>query len=228
MADGTRLRYDGVETYLATQLNQGVTTIEFSEPLKQDGDNAFIDTLVGDEYLALTILDANYRLREIVHLIAYDAGAVTGTIERAQEGTSDVTHPVDSKVVHSATVMDFMLVQDHDSDPNAHDALLTEAKAYTDTEIAGHDAAEDSHALLVRRTGDSLDGDFVLSAVDGDGDPNIFTIEGTLQIGADAELVVEGDLVVNGRLFLNGREVRADNNPPPAPTPNVIWIQTYG
>lgn len=228
MADGTRLRYDGVETYLATQLNQGVSTIEFTTALTADG-GAPIDTLVGDEYLVLTILDANYRLAEIVHLTAYDSGALTGTIERAQEGTSDITHPADNKVVHAATVLDYTLVQDHDGDVSAHPEILIEAKAYTDTEIAAHeDDEENSHPNLVRRTGDSLEGDFTLSAVDANGDNNVFTVEGTLEIAGGAELVVNGDLVINGRLFLNGREIRADNNPPPAPTPNVIWFQTYG
>lgn len=228
MADGTRLRYDGVETYLATQLEPGVTTIEFTTALVSDG-GAPIDTLIGDEYLALSILDANYRLEEIVHLVAYDSGAVTGTIERAQEGTSDLTHPADNKVVHATTVMDFVLVQEHDIDPLAHPDILDAAKAYTDSEIIEHnEELNDPHPYFVKKTGDTLAGDFTLTATDSNGDSNVFTVEGSLQISADAELVVEGDLIVNGRFFLNGIQISAGDARPTAPQANRVHIQTYG
>lgn len=227
MADGIRLRYDGVETYLATQLDQGVGTIQFTTSLTSDG-GAEIDTLIGDEYLALTILDANYRLAEIVHLIAYDSGALTGTIERAQEGTLDVTHPVDNKVVHAATVQDYVLVQDHDADPNSHPEILAAAQAYTDAEIVEHDDEQTvPHPYFVKRTGDTFEGD-VGFGPDSEGVATTITVEGTLSVPLGAELVVDGDLVINGRLYLNGREIVASNTPPSAPTPNVIYIQTYG
>lgn len=225
MATGTRLRYDGVETYLAAQLDLGTTTIQFTSALERDGGTQ-IDTLTGDEYLALTILDANYQLQEIVHLTAYNAGALTGAIERGQEGTSDQTHPVDNKVVHAATVEDFMLVQNHDSDSVAHPEILAAAQAYTDGALTDHeDIVNNPHPEFVLRTGDTLDGDYILAA----GDPgNTFTIEGTLSVGPDAELVVDGDLVINGRLFLNGVQISASNDRPAAPTPNHVHIQTYG
>lgn len=229
MADGTRLRYDGVETYLATQLDAGVTTIQFAQRLETDGGTP-IDSLTGDEYLALSILDANYRLQEIVHLVAYESEALTGTIERAQEGTQDRTHPADNKVVHATTVVDFTLIQDHDSQANAHPELLEEAKGYTDQALADHnDENFDDlpHPYFAKRTGDSFIGDVIFS-VDENGDPTTVTVEGSLEIAADAVLVVEGDLVVNGRFFLNGIEIMAGNTRPAAPAANQVHIQTYG
>lgn len=229
MADGTRLRYDGVETYLATQLNAGVTTIQFTQRLETDGGTP-IDTLTGDEYLSLSILDANYRLQEIVHLVAYDSEAVTGTIERAQEGTQDRTHPVGNKVVHATTVVDFTLVQDHNTQPGAHQDLLDEAKGYTDQALADHnDENFDDlpHPYFAKKTGDTFTGDVIFS-VDDDGDPTTITVEGSLEIALDAQLVVEGDLVVNGRFFLNGIEIMAGNTRPAAPAANQVHIQTYG
>jgi hypothetical protein len=223
MADGTRLRYDGVETYLATQLDAGVTTIEFTTPLTTDG-NFPIDTLTGDEYLSLSILDANYRLQEIVHLVAYDSNAVTGTIERAQEGTTDLTHPVDNKVVHATTVLDFTLVQDHDDDANAHPEILAAAIGYTDQEIAEHEQeVNDRHPYYVKKTGDTLDGDFTV-----DGESNTMTVVGNLVVGSAGTLTIDGDLVINGRLFLNGFEVSAGNTRPTDPGANHIHFQTFG
>ena len=229
MADGTRLRYDGVETYLETQLNPGVTNIEFSTPLTADG-GAPIDDLVGDEYLALSILDANYRLEEIVHLVQYSSGSVTGIIERAQEGTSDLTHPAGNKIVHATTVLDFTLVQDHDSDVNAHPDLLDQANAYTDNAIAVHndeDLSDIPHPYFIKRTGDTFVGD-VGFAPDAGGNPTTVTVEGSLVIASGADLVVEGDLVINGRLFLNGIEIMAGNERPATPSANQVHIQTFG
>lgn len=216
----TRLRYDGVETYLDTELGAGVTTIQFTTPLSSDG-GALIDSFIGTEYLALSILDANYRLQEIVYLTAYSSGALTGTIERAAEGTSDKTHAVGSKVVHSATVVDYVLVQDHDIDANAHPEILAAANAYTDSSIAAHDQpTSGAHPGLAQTAGDTFTGDVVF-------DTNV-NVKGTLTIEAGASAVIEGDLVINGRFFLNGREVIASNTPPSSPSANTIYIQTFG
>lgn len=216
----TRLRYDGVETYLATQLSAGVTTINFTESLKADG-GAPIDSLQGDEYLVLTILDENYRLAEIVYLTAYTSGNVTGTIERGAEGTLDVSHPVDNKVVHAATAMDYVLVQDHDIDASAHPEILIAANAYTDAEIAAHDQPDSgAHPGLAKTAGDTFTGDVVFNT-------NV-NVKGTLTIEAGASAVIDGDLVINGRFFLNGREVIASNTPPSSPSANTIYIQTFG
>jgi hypothetical protein len=218
-----RLRYDGVETYLATQLDPGVTTISFTTPLKADG-GALIDTLVGTQYLPLTLLDVNYRLLEIVYLTAYVSGDTVGTIERGAEGTSDVTHSAGNKIVHAATVMDYLLVQDHDTDSSAHPEILAAAVAYTDGEITDHEQPEvDSHPAYVKKAGDTITGDLTLA-----GTGTTHTVEGTLRIAAGATLSVEGDLRVTGRFFLNGREVIASNTPPSSPSANTIYIQTFG
>jgi len=216
----TRLRYDGVETYLATQLNQGVTTIEFATILTADG-GAQIDTFVGDEYLALSILDANYRLKEIVYLTAYTSSALTGTIERGAEGTSDVTHPVDNKVVHAATAMDYVLVQDHDIDAGAHPEILTAANAYTDAAIAVHNQPDSgAHPEFAKKAGDIFTGDVTFQTD--------VQVDGVLTIPSGASLTVEGELRINGKFILNGREVIASNTPPTSPSANTIYIQTFG
>jgi hypothetical protein len=218
----TRLRYDGVETYLQNELTQGVTTIEFTSTLTADG-GAPIDTLVGDEYLALTVLDANYRLMEIVYLTAYESGAVTGTIERGAEGTLDVTHPADNKVVHAATAMDYILVQDHDTDASAHPEILEAANAYTDSELVSHNQpASGAHPEFAKRAGDTFTGDVVFETD--------VQVDGTLTISEGASLVVNGDLRIEGagRFFLNGREMIAGNAPPTSPSANTIYIQTFG
>ena len=215
----TRLRYDGVETYLATQLDQGVTTIQFTTPLTADG-GAPIDTLVGNEYLPLTILDANYRLKEIVYLTAYSSGAVTGTIERGAEGTLDVAHPVDDKVVHAATVVDYVLVQDHDQDASAHPEILAAAEAYTDNAITAHNEDSGAHPQFALKAGDTFTGPVVFE--------QDVQLQGTVTVTSGASLVIDGDLIINGRLFLNGREVIASNAAPTSPSANTIYIQTFG
>jgi hypothetical protein len=214
-----RLRYDGLETYLDLQLDNGVTTIQFTTPLTADG-GAPIATLQANEYLPLSILDANYRLAEIVYLTAYTSEALTGTIERGAEGTLDVSHPVGNKVVHAATVVDYVLVQDHDEDAGAHPEILNAAKAYTDGVMADHVADPDPHPGYAQTAGDTFTGDVVLE--------QDVTVEGTLTVPAGATLAVVGNLVITGRLFLNGREIIASNNPPSAPSSNTIYIQTFG
>lgn len=218
-----RLRYDGVETYLATQLNSGVTTIQFKQALTADG-GAPIATLQANEYLPLTILDANYRLAEIVYLTAYTSGALTGTIERGAEGTLGTkTHVVDSKVLHAATVVDYVLVQDHEGDPTAHGAILSQANAYTDGVMADHVNAADPHSVYAKKAGDTFTGDVIFS-----GSTKTVRVDGTLRVPAGATLIVEGDLKITGKLFLNGREIVASNTPPSAPSANTIYIQTFG
>lgn len=218
-----RMRYDGIETYLATNLGSGVTTIQFTTALTADG-GAPIATLQANEYLPLTILDANYRLSEIVYLTAYTSGAVTGTIERGAEGTlGNKTHPVGNKVLHAATVVDYVIVQDHEGDPTAHSAILTQANAYTDGKMADHIAAADPHPVYAKKAGDTFTGNVTFSGID-----KVVTVAGTLHVPAGATLTVEGDLRVTGRFFLNGREVIASNTPPPNPSANTIYIQTFG
>ena len=218
-----RMRYDGVETYLDLQLNPGVTTIQFKTQLSADG-GAPIATLQANEYLALSLLDANYRLSEIVYLTSYSSGALTGTIERGAEGTtSDKTHPVNNKVVHAATVVDYTLVQDHNNNPTAHPQILQQANAYTDGKMADHVNALDPHTQYAKKAGDTFTGDVIFG-----GTAKKVTINGNLDIPVGASLTVEGELRITGKFYLNGREVVASNTVPSAPSQNMIYIQTFG
>lgn len=216
----TRVRYDGVETQLALQLNAGVTTIQFTTALTSDG-GAPIASLQANEYLALSLLDANYRLAEIVYLTDYVSGAVTGTVERGAEGTSaSKTHPINNKVVHSATVLDYVLVQEHDHEVGAHPEILTAAEAYADGLMADHLNDPDPHTVYAKKSGTTFTGDVTVNT-------NV-TVNGILDIPVGAVLTVEGELRITGKLFLNGREIVASNTPPSTPSTNTIYIQTFG
>lgn len=219
----TRLRYDGIETYLDAQLEQDSTLITFTTALDHDGGQA-IPTLAGDEHLALTILDSNFVLQEIVHLTAYVEGALSGTVLRAQEGTLAKTHAAGNKVVHSPTAEDFLAVQEHDSDPQAHEgAMQAIADAAVANGIAAHVAEENPHPQYARL--DDLS-EFTEGAYFPPGSELL--IDGTLRIGPDATLIVEGDLVVDGRIFINGRQLYVGNDAPDPPDSNMVWIQTFG
>lgn len=217
----TRLRHDGVETKLGNDLAQGVTVVEFSEPLTADG-GAPIATLLANEYLVLSILDpVTYRLAEIVYLTDYTTNGLTGTIERGAEGTLDVAHNAGSKVVHATTAMDFVLVQDHDESPGAHPEILEAANAYTDAEIVSHNQPDSgAHPGLATTDGPTFTGDVIFEG-------NV-QIDGILNIPVGATLVVDGTIQINGRLILNGREITAANTPPATPSANAIHIQTFG
>jgi len=217
------MRYDGVEAYLNTQLDPGVTTIYFKTSLTADG-GAPIATLLANEYLALTLLDANYRLSEIVYLTAYSTGNLSGTVQRGAEGTtSNKTHVVNSKVVHAATAMDYVLVQDHNVLPGAHPEILTQANAYTDGKMADHINALDPHTQYAKKAGDTFTGDVIFSNA-----TKKVTVQGNLDIPVGASLTVEGELRITGKFFLNGREIITSNAFPVAPSQNQIYIQTFG
>jgi hypothetical protein len=217
-----RVRYDGVETYLAVQLDSGVTVIQFDNPLTADG-GAPIASLQENEYLPLTILDSQYRLAEIVYLTSYQTESLTGTIQRGAEGTITKSHPAGNKVVHAATVLDYVLVQEHDDDQSAHPEILTAANAYSDGLMADHVTDVDPHSVYATKSGTTFTGDVTFSGVD-----KTVTVEGVLTVPSGATLVVLGDLRITGRLFLNEREIIASNTPPSAPASNTIYIQTFG
>lgn len=101
MANLFRQRYDFESGKLGANLSAGGTTITFEEA-------PGFATLGSDEYIAISLVDddatPNY---EIVYLTAYTAGATTGTIERAQEGTSASAFTTDHLWEHAPTVEDF-------------------------------------------------------------------------------------------------------------------------
>lgn len=116
-----RLRYNGVRATLGADLLTAGTTITFAAPLAhEDGSVA---TLTGSDYLALTILDSAGDPEEIVHLTAYTSGASTGTVLRAQEGTTATDHDTGAKVIHGPTVADFTALG---SEPEALGVALSD------------------------------------------------------------------------------------------------------
>jgi hypothetical protein len=218
-----RLRFDGVENYLTLQLEDDAPLIQFATPLVQDGSipvGDFTDT----QYLTLSILDANYRLREIVYLTGYRAGETSGSIQRGQEGTIAQTHPVGSKIVHAPTVEDFLRVQDHDADPHAHEAEITSiCNGLISSAIATHNMeSSNPHPYFVKKSDAVFTGPVTFT------DTSVVSVYGILRIEEGATLIVDGDIQVNGRIFINGRQLIISNTQPASPATNVVWIQTFG
>lgn len=102
MATTYRRRHNLVITTLGAALADGSgTSVTFASALKEGGSGGTnIATLGTDEYLPLTIEN------EVVYLSAYTAGATTGTIVRAQEGTTGVAHGINVRVAHALTKLD--------------------------------------------------------------------------------------------------------------------------
>src|SRR3954467_10688036 len=125
--EGDRQRFDGVENYLDAPLAQGATTVQFKEAL-QHAYGQPVPTIdyagAGKTYLAMGVLDINYRLKEILYLTQYTSGGTQGTVLRGQEGTADQSHEANRKIIHTATVQDYLDVQEHDDDPDAHHGLI--------------------------------------------------------------------------------------------------------
>lgn len=218
MAELTRKRHDGIEVYLGLQLEKGSTTVQFTGPLLADGGRP-IQSLAPDEYMVLAILNANYVLKEIVHLTSYETGEVTGTITRGQEGTLDVTHSKGVKVVHSPTANDFDAFDQHIGDTHAHESVIRAiADAEAKEEVAIHEADPDPHPQYLTES--------ELVIAEGD----TFNVHGILHIHEGATLLVEGDIVIQGtgRIFINGKQLIISNTAPTAPLANVVWIQTFG
>lgn len=99
-----RIRRNLVETTLASPLGTGDTTISLNAPLTSPGGEQF-PTLGANEVAALTL--GTGVTREIVLLTAYTAGATSGTIVRAQGGTTAQSHVAGARVVHTYTTDDF-------------------------------------------------------------------------------------------------------------------------
>jgi len=217
----TRLRFDGIETYLALQLegHDGATTITFAGPLLHDGGQSIPDFAYGDpQYLTLSILTSNYVLSEIVYLVAYDSASSSGTITRGEEGTLIAMHSFGDKVVHAPTVVDYEMnaeaLQAHIDDPQAHISVI---QGVVDNGIAAHEAKDDPHPQYLKKASET-------------GDTIIIEAGQTLWIKYGATLLVEGDIVIRdtGRLFINGHQIIVSNDAPVEPIADVVWIQTFG
>lgn len=217
VSDDGRLRFDGLETRLSSPLAAGSSQIFFEDPLVHSG-NVAVGTIPaevdGIDYLPLSILDTSNRLREIVHLTDYVQGANSGTIVRGQEGTTDVEHIQNAKVVHSATVQDFLNTQDHMDDDQAHaaviNALVAEGLADHLGDHENPDPLADPHTQYIRKD---------------DSEITTTTITGSLTIADGADLIVNGDLTVNGRLLINGYEIVISANKPASQPSNLLWIR---
>lgn len=229
MAKVTRLRYDGVETYLDLQLDRDATTMQFSSALLHDGGQPVLDiaNTSSEEYLALSILDGNYRLLEIVHVLEYTSGSLVAVVDRGMEGTTKTTHPSGAKVVHAPTVDDFLMVQDHDSSDTAHLDLITSvASGLVDAALEAHvnDPPQDPHPYYVLEDGAVFTGDVTFD------NSTTVTVEGVMNIVEGAQLVIHGDLIIEGtgRIFINGHELIISKTEPSPMRPDIVWIQTFG
>lgn len=100
-----RLRYNGLVSSFGAALGTAETTVTFSAALTHSGGVA-VPTVAAGDYIPLTILDANKAPKEIVYLTAYTAGATTGTIARAQEGTATAAHDQGRVIVCTPTTLD--------------------------------------------------------------------------------------------------------------------------
>lgn len=105
MATTHRLRYDALTpTTIAATIDDNDTTITFPSALQEWGSN--IATIGTDQYIPL-VLYSDDTDREIIYLTAYTAGATTGTILRAQEGSTGVAHTNGDSCLHVPTAVDF-------------------------------------------------------------------------------------------------------------------------
>ena len=222
MAPIDRLRLDGVENYLASQLDSGVTLINFTKRLEHDG-GVGVPTLTADQYLPMSILDENYVLKEIVWLTSYTADTTSGIIMRGQEGTGDLQHAKGVKVVHAPTAEDFLSVLAHDQNPDAHkDLIIQIATDIAQQIMAAHLAAANPHPQYMLKDGGTFTGDVTI---------NNLTVTGTLTIPEGASLDIYGTLRImapTGKIFIHGKQLIISNTEPTSPPSNTVWIQTFG
>lgn len=217
IAPDGRMRYDGLETRLASAMDANQTQIFFEQVLTHSGGEEVIDVPVnqgGSDYIPLALLDQNNRLAEIVHLIGYGRAQVSGVVRRGQEGTNSRQHPQGVKIVHASTVQDYLNVQAHVDDPQAHKQVIGGlANSIMQGHLTAHESnpAADPHPIYVRRDNATL---------------TTVEVTDTLVIRPNAQLVIQGDLVVEGRILINGYEIHVGPTPPPTQPDNLVWIQT--
>jgi hypothetical protein len=214
-----RVRLDGVETALGQQLDSGSSVITFNGPLIQDG-GVPVPTLTSTQWMSLSVLDDQYRLAEIVHLVEYTEGDSVGTVDRGMDGTSALqTHTSGNKVVHAPTATEFQAIDAHFSDPNAHaDAIKNAADLAAADAVRLHEAKPDPHPQYAMKGSISVEAGDTLN------------VYGVLHIHEGATLLVDGtiDITSIGKLIINGKQLVISNSPPTAPQANVVWIQTFG
>lgn len=98
-----RLKYDGLTGTLGAAHNDSTTTLTLTSKLTYvDGD---VPTIASPDYLPLSILDADGKCAEIVHVTAYTSAATTATITRAAEpsGATAAAHDSGATFVNGPT-----------------------------------------------------------------------------------------------------------------------------
>jgi hypothetical protein len=110
VAATNRLRYNGLlcgtaTPTLAASISSGGTTVTFPAALKYQGTTA-VPTIADPDYLPL-VINPDTSAMEIVWLVAYTAGATSGTILRHQEDTAANAHGAGSAISHGPTALDF-------------------------------------------------------------------------------------------------------------------------
>lgn len=225
-----RLRFDGVENWLANDLGRDVTTIEFTHHLTHAGGRAFPNLGEGPpkQYIALSILDGEYRMSEIVWLVGYtEDDPRIGTILRGMEGTDPPKdHPAGRKVVHAATVMDYTLVQDHDKDPDAHSDLFDALRAYIDASIRAHNIDQSgAHTFLARTESPTFTGTATFENIDLKG--KLDALPGAwIEVSYD-ELLNSARITIDGDIHIHGHRIVVSKDDV-LPSPNTVWIKTFG
>lgn len=99
-----RLRFNGLRSSLGAPMTASATTITFSTALSHS-DGQPVPTIPSGSYIALSILSAE-TLREIVYLTSYTQGETSGTVLRAQEGTTSSAYNGSLKVINAPTALD--------------------------------------------------------------------------------------------------------------------------
>lgn len=153
MAPTNRIRVDGLlaptaPPALAAALAAatGTGTVTFPGALKHSGAVA-VATVADPDYLPL-VVDPDTAALEIVWLTDYIAGGTTGTILRAQEGTTGATHATGAAVVHGPTVADTAAPVDFNAgvvlEANTPNDLATATADYIQATIAPFDTTYDA------------------------------------------------------------------------------------
>jgi hypothetical protein len=102
-----RLRYNGLSGTLGASLTNVATSVTLTSKLTYVGGD--VPTISGSDYIPLSILDANGKCAEVVHVTAYTTAATSATIARGKEGSSGVAHDSGRTFVNGGLVDDTAL-----------------------------------------------------------------------------------------------------------------------
>ena len=182
-----RLRYNLVSTTLGANLSNVATAVTFTSALTEGGVN--IPTIVSPDIVVLNIGD------EIVHLTAYSAGSVSGSILRGQGNIPAVSHLAGVSVRHVSTKDDFAAAAaSFGSNPSLLIAASNSPTHYTamaDYVCDGtNDQVEINAAITALAGGGSFPassrGTILFS-------PGSYSIDATINLGsADSNLIFQG------------------------------------